>query len=76
MTQLVELCVRVKEYENGNPYIMLEQQAGPGATATNAMQPFAFDLKPGIPVAEVEALVAEMRRIVTHVHFEQAPIAA
>ncbi len=31
MTQLVELCVRVKEYENGNPYIMLEQRGMPGA---------------------------------------------
>ena len=74
MTQLVELCVRVKEYENGNPYIMLEQQGMPGAPAADTMKPFAFDLKPGIPTAEVEALVAEMRRVITHVHFEETPV--
>ena len=74
MTQLVELCVRVKEYENGNPYILLEQQGLPGAGAADAMKPFAFDLKPGIPVSEVEALVAEMRRVITHVHFEAPPV--
>lgn len=38
------------------------------------MKPFAFDLKPGIPTAEVEALVAEMRRVITHVHFEETPV--
>ncbi|MBE7199999.1 MAG: hypothetical protein INR70_19635 [Parafilimonas terrae] len=74
MTQLVELCVRVKEYENGNPYILLEQQALPGTGPADAMKPFAFDLKPGIPTAEVEALVAEMRRVITHVHFEETPV--
>ncbi len=39
------------------------------------MKPFAFDLKPGIPTSEVEALVAEMRRVITHVHFEETPVA-
>ncbi|TXM95082.1 hypothetical protein [Methylobacterium sp. WL116] len=76
MTQLIDLCVRVKEYENGNPYILLEQQGTPGTGAADAMKPFAFDLRPGIPMAEVEALVAEMRRVITHVHFEEAPIPA
>lgn len=74
MTQLIEPCVRVKEYANGNPYILLEQQGVPGAAAADTMKPFAFDLKPGIPTAEVEALVAEMKRVITHVHFEAAPV--
>ena len=74
MTQLIELTVRVKEYENGNPYVMLEQQGQPGAGTADDMKPFAFDLKPGTSCEEAEALVAEMRRIVTHVHFEEAPV--
>ena len=28
------------------------------------MKPFVFDLKPGIPTAEVEALVADMKRVI------------
>ena len=47
--------MRVKEYDKGTPYILLEQQAFPGQGAADAMRPFVFDLKPGIPVAEVEA---------------------
>lgn len=75
MTQLIELCVRVKEYDNGNPYIMLEQQALPGAGAAEAMKPFAFDLKPGTSCEEAGKLVEAMRCLITHVHFEEAPIA-
>lgn len=74
MTQLVQLSVRVKEYENGNPYIMLEQQAPPGAQVADAMKPFAFDLKPGTSCDQADALVAAMRAIVTHVHFEETPV--
>ena len=46
MTQLVQLSFRVKEYENGNPYIMLEQRGLPGEAAAG-LKPFAFDLRPG-----------------------------
>ena len=45
-------------------------RAGPA----KAMWRFAFDLKPGIRTAEFEALVAKMKRVITHVHFEGPPV--
>ncbi|WP_267427962.1 hypothetical protein [Methylobacterium sp. GC_Met_2] len=74
MAELIELSVRVKEYENGNPYIMLEQRAPVGAGAADAMRPFAFDLKPGTTCEEANEVVQAMRRIITHAHFEETPI--
>lgn len=74
MTQLVKLSVRVKEYENGNPYIMLEQQTLPGTGAAEAMKPFAFDLKPGTTCEQADAVAEAMREIITHVHFEETPV--
>lgn len=64
----------MKEYENGNPHILLEQRGQPDAGAVDDMKPFAFDLKPETSCEEAEALVAEMRRIVTHVQFEEVPV--
>lgn len=74
MTQLINLSLRVKEYENGNPYIMLEQRGAPNADAAEAMKPFAFDLKPGTTCEQANGLVQAMRLIITHVHFEEMPL--
>lgn len=74
MTQLVQLSFRVKEYENGNPYIMLEQRGLPGQVAAEAMKPFAFDLRPGTTCEQADGLVQAMRLIITHVHFEATPV--
>ena len=64
----------MKEYENGNPYIMLERQAAPNTSAADAMKPFAFDLRPGTTCAEADAVAEAMRKIITHVHFEETPV--
>ncbi|MCJ2054221.1 hypothetical protein [Methylobacterium sp. J-070] len=70
MAELIRTSIRVKEYENGNPYIMLEQHAPPEGGAAEAMRPFAFDLKPGTTCEQANEVVQAMRSIITHVHFE------
>ena len=74
MTQLVQMSLRVKEYDNGNPYIMVEQRGLPGEGAAETMKPFAFDLRPGTTCEQADGLVQAMRLIITHVHFEAMPV--
>ena len=68
--QQINIGIRVKEYENGEPFLLVEQKAPPNGGAADDLKPFAFDLKPGTSCAEADALAQSMRCLVTHVHFE------
>ena len=65
-----DVTVRVKEYENGEPYLLIEQKVLPGESAPEDLKPFAFDLKLGTSCAEADTLAQTMRCLITHVHYE------
>jgi hypothetical protein len=66
MTRRIEIDFKVREYENGEPFILMEEIMCPKPVPELEGKTITFDLAPGCTADEARHLEEHMRRIITH----------